>query len=94
MTGPSQAVALNIETRLSHDNHVVAEKRIAQITATKNNESNLRKTVMLVKMSLADKEYITDIDVTSRVEIPINRWDKENMLVEDILLVSNIKTNA
>ena len=73
MTGPSWAVVLNIETRLPNYNHVVAEKRISQITATKNNESNLRKTVMLVKMSLAEKEYIRDIYVTSRVEVPINR---------------------
>ena len=90
MTGPSWAVALNIETRLPHDNHVVAEKRIAQITATKNNESSLRKTVMLVNMSIADKEYTMDINVPSRVKIPINRWDKENMWVKDIPSVSNI----
>ena len=49
---------------------------------------------MLVNMSIADKEYTTDIDVPSRVEIPNNRWDKENMLVKDILSVSNIKTKA
>ena len=49
---------------------------------------------MLVNMSIADKEHTTDINVPSRIEIPINRWDKENMLVKDILLVSNIKTKA
>ena len=85
MTGPSWAVALNIETRLSQDNHVIAEKRIAQITATKNNESNLRKTVMLVKMPLADKEYITNINVTKGVKRLNNRWDKKAMLAQDIL---------
>ena len=94
MTGPSWAVALNIETRLLRDNHVVAENRIAQITAAKNKGSSLMRTIMLVKMPLADKEYIADINVTRRVKRPINRWDKENILVEDILLVSNIKTKA
>ena len=43
---------------------------------------------MLVNMSIADKEYTMNIDVPCRVEIPINRLDKENILVKDILLVS------
>ena len=76
------------------DNHIVAENRIVQITAAKNNESNLMKMIMLVKMPLADKEYIADIDVTKRVKRPIDRWDKEAMLAEDICSVINIKARA
>merc|ERR1719334_1786442 len=94
MTGPSQAVALNIEARLRRDNRIVAKNMIAQITAAKNDENNLMKMIMLVKMPLADKAYIADIDATRIVKRPINRWDKEAMLAEDIRSVIDIKAKA
>merc|ERR1711889_18761 len=84
MTGPSQAVALNIEARLRRDNRVVAMNMIAQITAAKNDENNLMKMIMLVKMPLADKAYIADIDANRIVKRPINRWDREAMLAEEM----------
>merc|ERR1712180_527565 len=94
MTGPSQAVALNIEVRLRRDDRVVAKNMIAQITAAKNDESSLMKMIMLVKMPLADKAYIADIDATRMVKRPINRWDKEAMMAEDIRSVIDIKAKA
>jgi len=94
MTDPSQAVALNIEARLRRDNRVVAKNMIAQITAAKNDENSLMKIIMLVKMPLADKAYIADIDATRMVKRPINRWDKEAMIAEDIRSVIDIKAKA
>ena len=94
ITGPSQAVALNIEARLRRDNRVVVKNMIAQITAAKNDENSLMKMIMLVKMPLADKAYIADIDATRMVKRPINRWDKEAMMAEDIRSVIDIKAKA
>merc|ERR1712002_113550 len=94
MTGASQAVALNIEARLRGNNRVVDKKMIAQVTVAKNDENSLMKMIVLVKMPNADKAHIVVIDATRMVRRPINKWDKEAMMAEDLRSRIAIKAQA
>merc|ERR1719394_1012069 len=94
VTGAGRAVALNIQARLHGNNRAVEKEMIAQVTVAKNDENSLMKMIMLAKLPNAQQPYIMDIDATRMVRRPINRWDKEAMLAEDLRSVINIKAKA
>jgi len=94
VTGAGRAVALNIQARLHGNNRAVEKEMIAQVTVAKNDENSLMKMIMFAKLPNAQQPYIMDIDATRMVRRPINRWDKEAMLAEDLRSVINIKAKA
>merc|ERR1712121_527010 len=94
VTGAGRAVALNIQARLHGNNRAVEKEMIAQVTVAKNDENSLMKMIMFAKLPNAQQPYIMDIAATRMVRRPINRWDKEAMLAEDLRSVINIKAKA
>ena len=94
VTGAGRAVALNIQAHLHGNNPAVEKEMIAQVTVAKNDENSLMKMIMFAKLPNAQQPYIMDIDATRMVRRPINRWDKEAMLAEDLRSVINIKAKA
>jgi len=89
----SQAVAVNIQAICRRDNQDI-KKVVAQVTVAKNNENNLMKMVMLVRTPIARQAYLMEIDATRMVKRPINMWDKEAMLAEDLRSTINIKAKV
>merc|ERR1712002_1182044 len=86
----SQAVAVNIQAILRSDSQDI-KKMMAQVTVAKNDLSNRMMMMVSVKGRQA---YIAEIDATRIVRRPINTWDKEALLAEDLRSTINIKAKA
>merc|ERR1711962_23780 len=86
----SQALAVNIQAILRSDSQDI-KKMMAQVTVAKNDVSNRMMMMVSVKGRQA---YIAEIDATRIVRRPINTWDKEAMLAEDLRSTINIKAKA
>jgi len=86
----SQAVAVNIQAILRSDRQDI-KKMMAQVTVAKNDLSNRMMMMVSVKGRQA---YIAEIDATRIVRRPINTWDKEAILAEDLRSTINIKAKA
>merc|ERR1712240_56664 len=67
------------------------KKVLAQVTVAKNDLSNRMMMMVSVKGRQA---YIAEIDATRIVRRPINTWDKEAILAEDLRSTINIKAKA